>query len=189
MYTVVPRFLTFFTLGSLLPKSSLLPKTVKTSNITETYRDKLIKMIRYDNKNYHGWSDLRKYHLNAPPPHLLSRKSAIQQLYDQQRLVTPNYSALLKQRLFPQESTDVVVTTNDFPYDLEDNITHLVVWYRSNNFDELRLIQILEELGIKDYIIFTNTLAGKSIKDIDHTHLFLRDINDVNRVLSYDFNR
>lgn len=174
MYKILPRFLTYLALFNAVPKNSFIPRPVNTGAVLRT-------------TNFHDWLALKKYHLNAPPPNLLSRKSPIQEQYDKFRQLYPNFSTQLRQRLFTNESTFVTVTYNDFPYDLDSNIIHLVVWYRLDNFNELCLIDILEQLGVDDYIIFTNPPEGKSVKDIEHTHLFLKNYLDVAKVINYRF--
>ena len=66
------------------------------------------------------------------------------------------------------------IVLNDFPYDLEKNIEHYVLWSRKrleNDSIEKILKQEFKNLNI---VFFENPEYLKSIKDIFHIHIFVK---------------
>lgn len=140
------------------------------------------------------WDDLKKYHLN-PPYHPIPRHPEVQRLYDLYNLynLKANLKFLIKNNNIGNDS--YIITYNNFPYYLEPDITHLVIWilppseggeisYNTSTFSFKDLEDILHQNNIKEYIYFINYPENKSIKDIEHIHLFLRFPEDVKKIIS-----
>lgn len=81
------------------------------------------------------------------------------------------------------KTKDLHLTLNDYPYDVEDDVTHYIIW-------DLRIepLDIKEQLDryrkfaesnfnpdIYDMIIKINKIQYQSIPEIKHCHLFIRN--------------
>lgn len=67
---------------------------------------------------------------------------------------------------------------NAFPYNLEKNILHLVLWINDLNITNIKQI-IKKELEIKykkehEFLFFENPKHLRSINDIKHFHIFVK---------------
>lgn len=78
------------------------------------------------------------------------------------------------------------LTINSFPYHLEANAVHLLVFSTRNNWDrntlfrqsESLLIEAIPEITNKsryDYIIRVNIPKNRTVSGLAHTHIFIRD--------------
>jgi len=78
---------------------------------------------------------------------------------------------------FESEDVYYVIRRNDFPYWLEPNIEHFVLW-TSEEFTREHAGRILhEKFPDSDLIYFTNTPDKKSVKGVCHYQIFLRPSN------------
>lgn len=94
-----------------------------------------------------------------------------------------------------QDSSDYRVLLNDWPYGLESDITHLVVWSRTLiPVDEVRgdvtadsraLIDgfvkshFADELGGDDRVLwFKNWVSLQSVRSLEHFHVLVRGADD-----------
>ncbi|KAH0594922.1 hypothetical protein MHUMG1_07220 [Metarhizium humberi] len=97
---------------------------------------------------------------------------------------------------FDKES-DYKVLLNDWPYGLESNITHIVVWTRTfiatddDKGDMTPESRALVEAFVKRYFIdslgeggedkvlwFKNWVALQSVRALEHIHVLVRDVDD-----------
>jgi hypothetical protein len=84
----------------------------------------------------------------------------------------------------------VAVAENAFPYYISDDIKHYCIWW--NNCGKIKYNDPLFELYVSDllenyfgfkmkaldnYIYFENITSNKSIPEIDHIHVFLRNLD------------
>jgi len=68
-----------------------------------------------------------------------------------------------------------IITKNKFPYDIDDQVVHLLIWLNPNKTpSEQEIRKYLHQLVGDDYIMFKNTLDKKSIPSVDHFHLFVK---------------
>ena len=74
-------------------------------------------------------------------------------------------------------------TENNFPYDIEENCQHYVIWFDSKYYSELKLkdseekiIEKIVRTKFKDnqYIYFENVSNNKSVPNIVHYHVFIK---------------
>lgn len=77
------------------------------------------------------------------------------------------------------KTKELHLSLNDFPYDVEDDVTHYIIWdlkegrldryrqFAENNFDP----------AIYDMIVRINKVQYQSIPEINHCHLFIRNKN------------
>ena len=61
------------------------------------------------------------------------------------------------------------ISINNYPYNTEKNVIHNIIWCNKNK-EEIK--DILDCL-YKEYVFFKNTENNKSIKDIEHYHIFV----------------
>ena len=131
-----------------------------------------------------SWNALCRFRL-APPRDKLVRSPEVQHDYDHYKSQNCGEMAvgiaerLSKLRgcsanLFPA-APNTVVAVNNFPYWCEGNIRHLVVWAESeNHFTYIR--QVLEStLGAENLVLFCNLENNKSIQELPHLHLFVKN--------------
>ena len=104
---------------------------------------------------------------------------------------SPEYSRLyeslvesrqqMKDRLFGN-GEKFVLLPNDFPYHLEDGVKHYVLWINPNTtLPVKRALFVIDELLINlgyenpcKRVFFKNSQSIKSIRDIDHIHVFVQ---------------
>lgn len=90
---------------------------------------------------------------------------------------------LLSDYIKTNHNNTVTVTLNEFPYNMENNIEHYILWKLGNeNITELDISNAKEEISLNnqcynmDYIHWINPPHLKSIPDIDHIHILCRKI-------------
>ena len=75
---------------------------------------------------------------------------------------------------FESEDVYYVIRRNNFPYWLEPNIEHFVLW-TSEEFTREHVGKILnEKFPDSDVIYFTNTPDRKTVKSVCHYQIFVR---------------
>ena len=111
------------------------------------------------------WEDIKKYHKN-PPKYSLNREDSVERAYE----LDNQTEEQLYNKLFINDST-WILTPNKYPYNFKDNTEHYVFWSKGP-IDYSILENILSGLG-RQYIYFENDMNNKSIKSINHAHVFL----------------
>ena len=145
-----------------------------------------------------SWSYLKKYHTN-PPTIIFPRKDEVLEKYTifKTKLINKNLSTkdYIQNNYFKKKENYIFIK-NNFPYELEDNILHFVLWFHtkftnnsSNNFpNDLNNHEIFIKKCIKEsfkefdnyeYIFFENNLNCRSIPDIRHVQVFMK--NKINK--------
>ena len=107
----------------------------------------------------------------------LHRSSETSRLYDS--LIESRQQ--MKQRLFGN-GEKFVLLPNDFPYHLEEGVKHYVLWINPNTILPVKkalfiIDELLINLGYRNpckRIFFKNSQSIKSIRDIDHIHVFVQ---------------
>lgn len=110
------------------------------------------------------------YDCKNPPKHGLGRKKHIEKKYEEKFKDTRNKDKFIDSinNILKQKKYHFV--ENDFPYDIEEGIKHMVCWYKNENIENI--IQILKG----KYTIITyweNLSQNKSIMHINHIHIFI----------------
>ncbi|GJN66638.1 hypothetical protein VFPFJ_01235 [Purpureocillium lilacinum] len=96
-----------------------------------------------------------------------------------------------------EDSSDYKVLLNDWPYGLEPNITHIVVWSRTliptdgdtgdmtpesrrlvGDFVKRYFVDTLGPGGDKQVLWFKNWVALQSVRSLEHIHVLVRDVDD-----------
>lgn len=73
----------------------------------------------------------------------------------------------------------LVLTENELPYDLPADVRQRILWFRDGvtvqeKADFVSETLRGEELGPEDFVIVANLFSRRSVKTIDHFHLFTR---------------
>ncbi|KAG6063158.1 hypothetical protein E4U32_001534 [Claviceps aff. humidiphila group G2b] len=93
--------------------------------------------------------------------------------------------------------SDYRILLNDWPYGLESNITHLVVWTRTSiptddemgdmtpesralvaGFVRRCFVEALGEDGEERVLWFKNWVALQSVRALEHVHVLVKDVDD-----------
>lgn len=130
------------------------------------------------------WKELQKYHFNSllalEKP--LLRTANIQKSYDKYLKKHPNINKIIYNKYFMNNDL-FIITCNYFPYNLSNNIKHLILWFNpiiyknkihillNQNYIKLILNRLLNK---KKYICFINLPKNQSIKNISHYHVFIK---------------
>ena len=120
-----------------------------------------------------NWTTICQYH-RTPPIQPLSRTDEIQSAYD---LAMAKFakdgvaiSDHIVQTVFPKGKLWTLVP-NEYPYNCAKGIRHCILWFRG----EICPDSVLSDLGHSTYIYFENTPGNRSVKDLRHMHVFIKD--------------
>ena len=110
------------------------------------------------------------YNCKNPPKHALGRKKHIQIMYEAKFKDTRNKEIFIDSINYILKENKYYFVENDFPYNVECGIKHMVCWYKNENIDH-----IIESLKGKYSIItyWENIPQNKSIAHINHIHIFI----------------
>lgn len=77
------------------------------------------------------------------------------------------------------KTKDLHLTLNDYPYDVEDDVTHYIIWdLNEGRLDRYKqFAETIFNPDIYDMIIRINKVQYQSIHEINHCHLFIRNKN------------
>ena len=99
----------------------------------------------------------------------LKRKPEIMFQY-QNYIKTIDYSSF--ENFIFENKTDYIIRQNDFPYDLEPNIKHYILWLKDESLD-VEIILLENNFIFNDNLIwYRNSPENRSIKNIVHYHIF-----------------
>ena len=120
------------------------------------------------------WDELLRYH-QSPPVCSLGRKPEVQALYDAHRAkhksATGISEHIRKTILTPGKAWALV--PNTFPYNVASNIEHMLLW-TSGTTPCSDPDAILRSCGLTEYTYFENSPCNRSVKDIRHLHVFVK---------------
>jgi len=118
------------------------------------------------------WQHLLKYNLSIVVDKL-PRKKEIAEKY-MNDLTKEQKLNHIKQIL---TTNDYYLIPNDYPYDTSSDITHYVFWYKNAYSLEDALMISLSYFNktSNDIIIFVNDITNKSVLDINHYHIFVKN--------------
>jgi len=120
-----------------------------------------------------SWNYLEQFHLNSPNI-LFPREDIVQKKYDKHKknigMQIDKYiiDIILKNHKYK-------ITINRFPYKLDNNIGHYLLWispkYKllQNEIEDI----IKKKFKNKKFICFQNKLETRSIKTIEHYQIFI----------------
>jgi len=133
-----------------------------------------------DNNTY-SWDFIKQFHNNSPLINI-KRKKEIEEKYllHKKKLKEKNINIedYLNNLLFKNDFK-YVITNNDFPYNIEEDVQHKILWInpKYNDLFDDKLINKIITMRMKDknYIYFENIETNKSIKTIKHYHIFIKN--------------
>ena len=79
-----------------------------------------------------------------------------------------NFSFFKKKIEYSINTNGYSLTKNNYPYNITNNIQHFIIW---TNFTPLKIKNILDN-KFNNYIFFKNIEKNKTIKDLEHYHVF-----------------
>lgn len=79
-----------------------------------------------------------------------------------------NFSFFKKKIEYSINTNGYSLTKNNYPYNITNNIQHFIIW---TNFTPLKIKNILDN-KFNNYIFFKNLEKNKTIKDLEHYHVF-----------------
>ena len=128
------------------------------------------------------WDYVQRFHMNPPPSAAdLPRNKNVDIKYQEHKKQVKSIKEHIISTYFDSESVERgwVIVNNEFPYDLNPNIQHLLIWiYPGKDFSDESIIGIIEDYmknnGHSEYIYFRNILAIRSVLEIDHYHIFVK---------------
>ena len=129
----------------------------------------------------YNWDFIKQFHKNSPSIQI-NRTKEIENKYIEHKsfLFKKNISIhdyIIKK--YFSENSEFKLVNNEFPYDVEINVEHKLLWFNPNiNYmiDEKYINTLLNELLFdKNYIYFENIDSNKSIKSIRHIHVFVKN--------------
>ena len=102
----------------------------------------------------------------------LERNNIVKKKYDNSKKSTlhTEYKENIRKNIL---NHGYIITINNYPYNVEKNIIHNIIWCNKNK-DEIK--NILDCL-YNEYVFFNNIQENKSIKDIEHYHIFVNKSN------------
>jgi len=129
-----------------------------------------------------NWYNLKKYNKSLMVDNIFKRKVEMQELYDNSKKLTNQYEYICKNII---KDNLYVIVKNIFPYDIEDDIEHYLIWFNPKYYKNWRRTIIYDNKYIekiinnnkllnKSYIYFINGSNIQSIKDIQHIHIFMK---------------
>lgn len=114
--------------------------------------------------------DLKQFNFDNPPEFALQRTEEVQSKYDEymkDKSKTSGFVQSIREKL---EGKEFCLLKNDFPYNIEEGITHLVCWYIDENPHS-----IITKMN-NDYDVITcwrNLPSNCSVPEIKHIHFFI----------------
>lgn len=128
----------------------------------------------------YNWDFIKQFHKNSPSIQI-NRTKEIENKYNEHKLL------LLKNKIsihdyilkkYFNENCEYKFVNNEFPYNVDSNIEHILLWFNPNikfKIDTEYIDNLLNELLFdKNYIYFENKDSNKSIKSIKHIHVFIK---------------
>jgi len=120
-----------------------------------------------------SWKDLKQFHFN-PPNILIPRKEKVQKKYDTHK---KKIGMLIDKYILNTilHNLKYKITINLFPYDLEKNISHYILWISPNHkLSKNEVESIIKNYFVhKKFICYKNKIEARSIKTIVHYHIFI----------------
>lgn len=82
-----------------------------------------------------------------------------------------------KKKLFQDSRYKWKLRFNDFPYDLPENINHLILWFDTPQVNLKVAAKIIKNLFPDNVIWFVNSPEIRSVNQLFHVHIFNNKLN------------
>lgn len=133
-----------------------------------------------------SWDLLKEYEKNPPKSSKTYRTKKVNEEYNIHKYKLKQQNITLSQHIiktvFNNNSNKIIkLESNPFPYFIEDNVKHYLLWLnplvKNTNINLLDHIPPIFNKYKDDRIaIISNTKDARSIPEIDHIHIFIKDI-------------
>ena len=131
------------------------------------------------------WERLLTLHRN-PPTDKITREKKVQKKYNEFMKYIRENNININDYIYDKYLNGATVNfiENSFPYDIEDNCLHYVIWFDSEYFKKVTLCinqnKIIDNIirnKFKDneYIYFENYSHNKSVQKVKHFHVFIKN--------------
>ena len=131
------------------------------------------------------WEKLLTHHRN-PPDMPIFRNEKVQKEYDEFKKFIVENNIDINEYIYKKFLGELKMNfiENTFPYDVEDNCKHFVIWFDTKYYANLKLKEdeeiIIDKIvrnKFKDnqYVYFENVSNNKSVPDIKHFHVFIKN--------------
>ena len=127
-----------------------------------------------------NWEQLKLHHLN-PPTYKIIRNDNIQKKYNKYiNSLNKSIDNIIIDKYFNKDDKIFCIDKNMFPYYTENNIYHYILWI--NPTKKINDIEIYNYINLyycnytikKNIIYFENNFKNKSIQNIRHFHIFIK---------------
>ena len=129
------------------------------------------------------WEYLSQYNINNSPKKKLLRNKYTENLYvkhiadlDKNNIKLDEF---IKNLHFKNNDKKYVIYPNPFPYDVEDNIDHFILWINPSLDINIMQVEINYYINSffpnKNKIYFENINENKSIPEIKYYHVFVKN--------------
>ena len=128
-----------------------------------------------------SWQELSKYNNDNPPTSNLGRTNDVENQYTifktsfvKKKISISDY---IYTKYFSGTNKRYIIVPNHFPYKLEQNITHNLLWINPKiTFNKSEIIGIINRnFDTNNIIYFENITEYKSVKEIRHIHIFVKN--------------
>jgi hypothetical protein len=125
-----------------------------------------------------SWNYLSQFNEKNPPQETLYRKKEIQDKYETFRdsLDIPIADYLHSTLFSDQNYRDYNLRLNDFPYNMEETISHYILWI--NPTSKSLPVKSIIQSKFKNFIYFMNVPKNRSVMEIPHYHIFTKKSNN-----------
>lgn len=132
-----------------------------------------------------SWDKLLELHKN-PPNIRIMRNDNIQLEYDKFIKYIKDNNININDYIYRKFLNDKKVnfTPNTFPYDIDHNCNHYIIWFDTIYFEELLKKNAQDEIINyivrtkfinNNYIYFENLNHNKSVLNVKHFHIFIKN--------------
>jgi len=127
------------------------------------------------NKKY-SWNFLKQFNFNPPLNNQLKRSTQIQKKYDNYQ--KNPFNAIIFGRDLFYNNDILMFIKNRFPYNVDDNIEHYILFINpklKKKFTDINIYKIIKQRYVRNnpFIVFENSPKNRSIKNITHYHIFI----------------
>lgn len=124
----------------------------------------------------YSWKFIKQFNFNPPDTNILKRSSKIQKEYNKHQK-NPFNNIIFSFNLFWNNDIFVFIK-NRFPYNVENNIGHYVLFINpiiKQKISYTNIYKIIKNYYVPNnkFIIFENYPKNRSIKNITHYHIFI----------------
>jgi hypothetical protein len=135
----------------------------------------------------YSWKQLLKFSNKYPPKNAILRTTNTENKYkahkDELNKLGISINEYISNKLLFTSNDKIIITINDFPYDLNNDIKHLLCWINPNikiGYNDVKeyVCNKMKYYDFNEYcIMFKNLPQNCSIDGIEHYHLFIKNIS------------